>query len=413
MKVAVVKPVFLHFFCFLALLLLALLQFRLALFEQSEFSRRTDLSSSQKYQSNPYLLSWLAKQKHIFDADLSAANSLYQQALTANSLFLPAWLGLAELKLDQQQIKQANAILDYTSELSKDIKRWRWQEALVAYQFDRKDVLASHLVFIISEMPGKIRNDALRMAFSVWPEPKELLKIIGDQNLIHVFRYAIRKKKVEAGLVFWNTLEAKGFENQEKDVLKFINMLLSEQEIDTAAEIWKKYFNPKNNLYNGDFTKKPMQTAFGWRIGNPKGSSWKVSKATQKGEPASLHIHFNRKKNINFRNLYQIVPLHGGKVYLLKGKVKTAKLSTDQRPFFQAFGYQCKSTPTKTEMMRSDQDWTDVYLQMNMPEECDAMIVRLRRLESAQIDSRLAGDVWLADFEITETKEQFTILDEQ
>jgi len=398
---------------FLVLLACAILQLWLALFEQSQYSQKTNISSQHKYQSNPYLLSWLAKQKHIFDADLSTAETFYQQALIANPVYLPAWLGLAELKQDQQKAEQANDILDYTSDLAKDIKRWRWDKALVAYQFGRNDVLATDLSYIVSKMPGKIRNDALRMAFSVWPDPMELQETLGNENLLHLFRYASRKKKVEAGLVFWDTLEAQGVEEQEKDVLNFINMLISVKEIDTAAGIWKKHFNSKNILFNGDFTEKPMQTAFGWRIGKTIGASWKLREAKKKGEPASLHLHFNRKKNINFHKLYQIVPLQGGKVYLLKGKVKTAKLSTDQRPFLQAYGYQCKSTATKTEMVASDQEWTDVYLQINVPEECDAMIIRLRRHESTQIDNKMAGDIWLAGFEIVETREHFTILDEQ
>ncbi len=403
----------LRVFCFFALLVFVIVQFRLLLFEQSEFSRKTDLSALHKYQSNPYLFSWLAKQKHMFDADFSTANSLYQQALTANPLYLPAWLGLAELKLDQQQSQQANVILDYSSVLAHDIKRWRWDQALVAFQFDRKDILAADLSFIISEMSGKVRNDALRMAFSVWRDPVELQEILGNDNLIHLFRYATRKKKVEEGLVFWDSLQIQEIDYSEKDLLSFINMLLSVKEIKTAAGIWRKYFNTKTILFNGDFTQRPMQAGFGWRIGKPKGASWKLQQAKENGESAFLHIHFNRKKNINFRYMYQIVPLQGGRVYLLKGKVKTTKLSTDQRPFFQAYGYHCESVATQTEMVESDQDWRDIYLQINVPEDCDAMIIRLRRRESNQIDNKLAGDIWLAGFEIEETGEHFTILDEE
>ena len=413
MKKTAVQYMSLRIICFLVLLIFAVLQFRLVMFEQSEFSRETDLSSLHKYQSNPYLLSWLAKQKHLFDADFSMANSLYQQALIANPIYLPAWLGLAELKLDQHQSLQANAILDYSSVLATNIKRWRWDKVLVAFQFDRKDVLADDLSFIISEMNGKQRNDALRMAFSVWPDPVELQEILGNNNLIHLFRYATRKKKVEEGMVFWDSLQIQGIEYQEKDLLSFINMLISVKEIKAAAGIWKKHFNPRNILFNGDFAQPPMQTAFGWRVGKPKGTSWKLQQAKNNGEPASLHIHFNRKQNSYFRNVSQIVPLQGGKVYLLKGKVRTAKLSTDQRPFFQAYGYKCESVATQTKMVESDQDWRDIYLQMNVPEECDAMIIRLRRRESNQIDNKLAGDIWLAGFEIAETGEHFTILDEQ
>ena len=413
MKLFTLKSGLLRIFCFFALLALAILQFRLAMFEQSEFSRKTDLSSSHKYQSNPYLLSWLAKQKHIFEADLFAANSLYQQALTVNSLFLPAWLGLAELKLDQQQSQQANAILDYSSVLATDIKRWRWDKALVAFQFDRKDILAADLSFIISNMKGKVRNDALRMAFSVWPDTMELEDRMGSDNLIHLFRYATAKKKVEEGLALWRTLRFQGIQELEKETLAFINMLLSVGEIKTAAEIWKKHFNSNNYMYNGDFKEKPLQTAFGWRIGKNKGVSWKLQEEDKKGEPARLHLHFSRKKNIHLRNIYQIVPLPGGKVYALRAKIKTAKVTTDQRPYLEVYGYKCKIPYKKSEMVDSDQEWRDQYLFFNVPEESDAVIVRLRRRESTYIDNKLAGDIWLTDFEIAVTGENFTILDEQ
>ena len=400
--------------CLIALSILAVIQLRLLLYEQSEYSQKTDLSSLHKYQSNPYLLSWLAKQKHLFEADMDTAQSLYQQALIANPVYLPAWLGLAELKLDQQQTEQANAILDYTTELADNIKRWRWDKALVAYQFDRKDILARDLSYIMREArSGKKRNDALRMAFSVWSDPVELLDKMGDDNLLNLFRYATNKKKVDEVLVLWEVLERQGFQEQEKDVYRFLNMLLSNGKIKTAANIWRKYFNPDTLLYNGDFIHDPLQTAFGWRIGKNKGVSWKLKSANKKGEPPSLHLHFNRKKNVNLYNIQQFIPLDGGKVYTFKANVKTAKLSTDRLPFWEIHGFQCKGLYQTTEMVQGEQPWTEVSLSFGVPEECDAIRLRLRRKESTRIDNKLAGDIWLSGLEIVDTGEYFTILDEQ
>ncbi len=399
--------------CFLALLVIAILQFRLALFEQSEYSRKKGGSSQHKYQRNPYLLTWQAKQKHIFAADMDAAQLLYQQALTVNPLYIPAWLGLAELRFDQRQKQTANEILDYTNQLTSNIKRWRWDKALVAYQFDRKDILAGDLTYIIQELPGKTRNDALRMAFSVWPDPEKLLDSLGSDNLAYCFRYAINKRKVEQGTILWQMLESQGVEGHEKDMLAFINMLISQGEIDTAASIWRTYFNPNNILFNGGFTREPLQTAFGWRVGKNKGASWRLKQAKATGEPAALSLHFKRKKNINLSNIYQIVPLRGGKFYALKGQIKTAKLTTEQLPYFEVYGHKCKAPYSKTEMVKADQPWTDFYLLFKVPEECSSMIIRLRRKESNYIDNKLAGDIWLANLEIAETGELFTILDEQ
>ncbi len=402
--------------CFLILLSLTVLQFRLALFEQTKYSSNENASSLNKYQTNPYLLSWLAKQKHLFEADLEQSQSLYKEALQINSVYVPAWLGLAELRLDQKQKQNANAILDYTSQLTENVKRWRWDKTLVAYQFNRKDILAVDLAYIILEMPGKPRNDALRTAFSIWPDPEELQKELGAETLEHLFRYATRTRKVSQGLLLWNETEKKGLESdvQRKDALAFINMLIGQGELKKATDIWRTHFHPSKLLFNGSFTEIPLQTAFGWRVGKNKGASWYFKKAEEKkGNPAALHIHFKRKKNINLYNIYQIVPLQGGKAYALKGKIKTKKLTTEQLPFFEALGYKCKAPYNKSEMVLADQEWSDLYFVFEVPEECDAMQIRLRRRESSQIDNKLAGDIWLAKFSITETEELFTILDEK
>ncbi len=403
----------LGFFAFLLLLAIVIVQFWLALFEQTEFSRREDASAQHEYQRNPYLLTWLAKQKHLLAADLDAAHSLYQQALIVNPVYLPAWFGLAELSSDQHKKQTANAILDYTDSLAENIKRWRWDKAMVAYQLDRTDILTRDLSYIIREIPGKTRTDALRMAFSLWPDPEDLVEKMGNDNLAHLFRYTITKKKVEEGMALWQIMEPEGIAGKEEDVLAFINMLLSQKELANAAALWKKHFNPNHLFFNGDFSREPLQTAFGWRIGKNKGIHWRVIQGQKKKEPTALYLHFNRKNNVNLSNIYQIVPLEGGKVYALRGKMKTAKLTTDQLPFLEAYGYQCKAPVSRTDMVKGEQPWTDVYFQFKVPQECEAMVIRLRRKESTRIDNKLAGDFWLTNLEIAETGKLFTIVDEQ
>lgn len=399
--------------CVSVLLALAAIQIHFALYEQTEYSRNENVNALHKYQSNPYLLTWLGKRKHLFDADLDTANSLYQKALQMNPVYVPAWLGLAELQFDQQKKENANTILEYSGDLLKDVKHWRWDKALVAYQFDRKDILAEDLSYIIREIPGKSRNDALRIAFSLWPDAIELQEQLGDDALEYLFQYATRKRNVEAGLLLWDTFKTKEFEYQDKETLAFINMLMGMGEVKRAGTIWNTIFNASALLFNGDFSKKPLQTAFSWRIGKNKGASWYIQESPKMDVQTSLHLHFKRQKNINLHNVFQIVPLQGGRVYTLKGEVKTKNLTTDQLPYIEAYGYKCKAPRNTTEMVSSDQDWTDVYLLFEVPDECDAMIIRLRRNESTHIDNKFGGDIWLANFKIAETDKIFTILDEK
>lgn len=402
-----------RFLCLSVLLALSVVQIHFSLYAQTEYSRNASANSLYKYQNNPYVLTWLGKQKHLIDGDLDMAKSLYQKALQINSLYIPAWLGLAELQFDQQEKGNANAILDYCNSILKDVKRWRWDMALVAYQFARKDLLAQDLSYIIHKIPGKARNDALRLAFSQWPDVKELQKQLGDGTLEYLFQYAISKKKVEQGLILWDSFKTETLKNWEKMTLDFVEMLMSQAKVERAATIWRKYFNVSALFFNGNFSKKPLQTAFGWRIRNNKGTRWYLQGGTQDDPQSSLHLHFKRQENTPIHKVYQIVPLQGGKVYALKGEIKTKGLTTDQLPFIEAAGYKCKAPLNKTDMVSSDQGWTAIYLLFEVPEDCHAMIIRLRRRKSTNIDNKLSGDIWLANFEIAETDEIFTILDEK
>ena len=51
-------------------------------------------------------------------------------------------------------------------------------------------------------------------------------------------------------------------------------------------------------------------------------------------------------------------------------------------------------------------------LNFGVPGGCDAVVIRLRRKESRHIDNKLAGKIWLRNFTIRKTGENFTILDE-
>ena len=81
-----------------------------------------------------YKLTNLAKQKHLFDADLAGATALLQQTLLTNPLYIPGWLALAEVKYDQGNLDDATRILDYSDRLLTGLKRWRWEKTLTAYQ---------------------------------------------------------------------------------------------------------------------------------------------------------------------------------------------------------------------------------------------------------------------------------------
>jgi hypothetical protein len=48
--------------------------------------------------------------------------------------------------------------------------------------------------------------------------------------------------------------------------------------------------------------------------------------------------------------------------------------------------------------------WHTETLEFTPPEECNAVVVRLRRLKSRRFDSKIAGTLWLDDFKLEKIK---------
>jgi tetratricopeptide (TPR) repeat protein len=381
------------------------LQLRLAIQDQLIFGNNLDYLETSQIR-NAVILTSSARQKHVFEADLDAALPLFQRALWVNPLYVPAWLGLAEIYNDLGKKSEASTVLAYADQLTEGIKRWRWDKAMTAYQLNNKEMLPGELRFIVGEIAGKTRHDALEMGFSLWEEPEELLRNVGAENVFHLHNHAVRKKLPQKALFFWHEIEREQLLWKEKDVFAMLDMLLATDNTFEAAAIWRKYFNSDSILYNGDFTKPFLNRAFGWRIGKDKDF---VQRLEHSETGNRMMFRFKGWDNLNFYHFNQIVPVTGGKVYELSAEIASKKLTTDQRPFLEVYGYRCQLLYANSEMVLPDQEMVPIAFRFGVPEECNAIVVGLRRKESRQIDSKLSGQLWLGNLAVTDTGKVFSI----
>jgi Tfp pilus assembly protein PilF len=104
--------------CFVLLLAVALLQMRYALHQQLMFVGGGD-ESTILHSRNATQLTNLAREKHLFEADLEQASLLLQKALSASPLYVPAWLALAVVRNDQGESAQSIQILAYAHHLTR------------------------------------------------------------------------------------------------------------------------------------------------------------------------------------------------------------------------------------------------------------------------------------------------------
>ena len=387
---------------FLALAALATVQLRIALQEQAEYSGTGASTAMMNSLRSPFLLTWHGKRLHLLDGEVEQAEALYRRALVHNSLYIPAWLGLAELYNDRGRKAKAEVILHQVDGLMAEINRWRWDKALLTYQLGRTDVLAGDLSWIVAHIPGETRTNALKLAFSLWPDPAELLARLRGDNLPLLFGHAARTGKIETALAWWPEIEQVGVDNVRAEVLIFLNSLIDNGRLAQAAAIWRKHFNAESLFYNGDFTQEPSNTAFDWRISAPKGSTWRLETAGD-GKGRALRLHFSGTENLGYHHLAQVVPLTPGRKYTLTAQVKSEGLTTDQHPYLEIAGFQCKMAAVRSEAVAESQPWTALTLPFEIPADCQAVQVRVRRDPSDRLDNLLGGDLWLQKLAIKKT----------
>jgi hypothetical protein len=386
--------------CYFVLLGLAVLQLHIARQEQTEFSSTRASAAMLNSLRSSYLLAWHAKRIHLLEGNVAQAEGLLKRALVYNPFYIPAWLGLAELFNDQGKQPESEAILEYVDRLSANINRWRWDKALLAYQFGRMDILASDLSYIIEKIPGQSKQNGLKLAFSIWDEPQELLEKVGVQNVLPLFQYATQTSKTAHMLAFWPYIEELGVSANKKDALLFLETLIQNNEISRAIPIWKKYFSSKELLNDGNFQEEPVNIAFGWMLAKPKGSTWRREHDSGKEKFQTMRIHFSGTENLSYNHLSQLVPLKPARKYRLTGWSKTERLTTDQRPYLEVAGFKCKMTPVMTEKVPANQPWTQFELDFSVAEDCEAVKLQVRRNASDHLDNLLAGDLWLRDLRI-------------
>lgn len=379
----------------------AVIQLGLAIGEQRVLvAKRT--GSIETSQNDSQILTKLAKQKYLIDGDLHTATDLIREALTLSPYHVPALLLLAQIHYDAGNAERANETLDYIDSITTDIKRYRWEKALVAYQFGRTEMLAGDLSYIAREIGGNAGNNALRLAFSIWKNPEELIDRLGPDVLMVLFNYAARYPHLDKALYFWNLIESQGLEWREEDLMVFIDMLFNMGRLQESADIWKANFNPDEIIYDGTFAQNFRQHAFTWRSSSDRSFKYNFEPASAGLSNRTLHYRFTGWDNPEISYISQVIPLEGGRMYSLTFEMKSDRLTTDKRPFMEVAGFNCNdSTHVETEMVAPVQEWKKIRLDFDVPKRCSAVMLRFRRQESLQIDNRLAGDIWLRSLEIT------------
>jgi tetratricopeptide (TPR) repeat protein len=338
--------------------------------------------------------------KFWFDNDTAAAAPFFREAAIQDVLFVDAWLKLAQAETVLGNSDKAQTILQYLGKLTRNIIRWKWEQTLLANELGMEDLLFSNINFTVKH--GIKVQDAFQL-FDGYLNKNVMraIQVLDTANLIFYLEWMMRWDRVDDAKILWQKIMASG--TQDEDIrLKYIHFLVSQKQVEQAADIRRQNVDDIDSMTNAGFENEITGRGFDWRYTANQKGKWTIRR-TLSGAFSGAHclkIRFEGKENISFSHLYQIVPIDSLTPYRLTYHWRSRDLTTDQGPFVDIYGYDCKGFYAKGPMMLDTHGWQKQDIEFTAPGNCHAVVVRLHRRPSRRFDSKIAGRLWLDDFRL-------------
>jgi hypothetical protein len=338
--------------------------------------------------------------KFWFDNDTAAAAPFFREAAIQDVLFVDAWLKLAQAETILGNPDKAQTILQLLDNLTRNIFRWKWEQTLLANELVMEDLLFGNINFAVKH--GKKVQDAFQL-FDGYLDNNvtRAIQVLVTDNLIPYLEWMMRWGRADDAEIVWQKIMASGIQNEDIQ-LKYIHFLVSQKQVKQAADIRRQSIEDVNSITNAGFENEITGRGFDWRYTANQKGKWTIRR-TLSGAFSGAHclrIRFEGKENISFSHLYQIVPVDPLTPYRLTYHWRSRDLTTDQGPFVDIYGYDCKGYYANGPMMLGTHGWQKQEIEFTAPKDCHAVVVRLHRRPSHRFDSKIDGRLWLDDFRL-------------
>jgi len=331
--------------------------------------------------------------------DPVSAASYYRKAAAADPLHVGAWLRLAETWQQRGEAKRAKSIVRHTHKLTRAVLRWKWPETLLAYELGLESVFWENINYLVSN--AQMTADALRLANTHCNNNVDaVLSSLAEPCRAAYLEWLMHWNRIQEARKAWTMMPDKDRDDPSLRA-RYVHFLVQHKQIADARLLWKDRLGDEG-ITNPGFEKELLLGGFGWRSRKHPNDLW-IAKRSRDLEAIANHVmkvSFFGKENVAFHHLYQIVAVVPLQSYRLSYRYRMQNITTDQGPFVEVYGYDCRSFHHKGPMMLGSGDWNRQTIEFSVPEPCSAVVLRLRRLPSQRFDNKIDGTLWLDDFRL-------------
>jgi len=335
--------------------------------------------------------------------DAAAAAGYFRQAVSHDVLYIEAWLRLAEVEASLGNYDKARVILAHTDSLVANVYHWKWSQMLLARELGMDDIFFRNINYMITH--GKKVRDTLQLLDGhLGGDVANAVKVMHHENLTPYLKWLMRWKRVDDTYSVWRKMAEIG--DPDQDIIgKYVHFLVGHKRIRKAERIWQPHIG-SNGITNAGFEAEVTRMGFDWRFWSDTKGLWEIQRVKTPIHEGShaLEVSFAGRENISFHHLYQFVPVEPQNSYRLSFAWRSWRITTDQGPFVEIYGYDRKGIYFKGPMINGTKDWQTETIEFVPPEGCQAVVVRLRRKPSRRFDSKISGTVWLDGFRLEKIK---------
>jgi hypothetical protein len=338
---------------------------------------------------------YLYGRRAFLEGRTEAAERYFERAISQNVLYVEAWLRLAETQMSRGQDAFARQVSTTLEELTQQVARWKWDQALLARELGQEEIFTETINLLVSD--SRRGNDALWLLEThLDRETPAVVDRLVPENRETYFRWLMRWRRAEDAILAWKAL-APEKRADETLRLSFIHFLVGNDRLAFARQLWMPSGDPPG-VTNPGFEEPLTRMGFDWRF-TDREDEWSIRQTSVRAHSGrkALEVRFYGSSNSYFAHLYQMVPVSPGAAYRLTYWWKALQITSDKGIFVEVVGKDCRGLNERGPMIVGSQDWRQVSVDFETPEDCLAVVIRFRREKSRRFDNKINGVLWLDD----------------
>jgi len=381
---------------------------------QTNLSKENLLRATQRTPSNPdpfYRLG-LFYQWDIRHIDLKESLHYLEKAIERNPLEQEYWLNLARILQRMEKNTASERALENAILVFPTAYRGRWVSGNLLLQQGKIEKALPHFSYILAHYPNQshLVYDVLGKAIN---DPDFILERLvpkDPSSLRQYLSYLYEAGDKESAQKVWQRRDSFGYKADRSETLRHIEFLISHGEFTGAFQVWKARLREEglpassdsNLITNGGFEReKILGGGFDWKIEKVSGAEVSFDPSMAFTGKSSLKIVFHGKENVDFRHVYQFVPLKPNTEYVLKAHMKTEAVTTKSGLKIEIVGV---GPPfhKASESLMGNNEWRELMLAFQTPAQLKGGMVRIRREKTDKFDRLISGIVWIDDVRLME-----------